>query len=312
MRGSNTTILRAITFQVIGELTLRGRARSVGLRVSGVPMFLSSAVNASETNFGTQLKAWRAQRKLSQLGLALETGISQRHLSFLESGRAGPSQQMVTQLSETLEVPLRARNALLIAAGFAPYYRERPLAAREMAPVFEAITRMLKHHEPFPAVAVDRDFNLLLQNEAFQKMLGCFGEPAQIWAACCPDGIPNLLRLTFHPSGARRMVRNFEEVGALLLLRAYRESLARPDSATCAFLTEIRADKAIPAEWHTPSPHLAAHPVLPLVLGLNDIELSLFTMISTFGTPHDITTDEIRVETFFPANPSTEAILRAL
>jgi transcriptional regulator with XRE-family HTH domain len=262
--------------------------------------------------FGPLLRTWRQQRKASQLQLAIDSGISQRHLSFLESGRAKPSTEMVMQLAEVLDVPLRERNALLLAAGYAPFYHQRSLTDREMAPVLDALTHMLNHHEPFPAVAVDRDFNLLLQNRAFETMLTLLGDPAQLWAACCPNGVPNLLRLTFHPRGARPFIRNFEQVGALLLVRAYRESLPYPESATHRFLAELRLDTSIPRHWHTPSPQLAAYPVLPLALGDGTVELSLFSMISTIGTPHDVTADEIRVETFFPADKATENLLRSL
>ncbi len=263
------------------------------------------------SSFGALLKHWRFQRKASQLELALRSGISQRHVSFIESGRAKPSAQMVMQLAEALDMPLRDRNALLLAAGYAPYYRERPLGDREMAPVFEALTHMLKHHEPYPAVAVDRDFNVLLENQGFRGLVATFGNPAQVWARCCPDGVPNLLRLTFHPQGARPFIRNFEEVGALLLMRAYRESLARPHSTTQRFLAELKVDPSIPVHWQSPGLHSEAPPVLPLVLGNEQVTLSLFAMISTFGTPHDITTDEVRVESFFPADQTTETILRA-
>jgi len=267
-------------------------------------------VNLSDLSFGGLLRQWRMQRKLSQLDLALESDVSQRHLSFLESGRARPSQQMVMQLSEALEIPLRERNTLLTAAGFAPFYRQRGLAEVDMNPVQDALVRMLEHHEPYPAVVVDRDFNLLMENRAFQAMIALFGDPAAVWQACCPDSPPNLLRLTFHAQGARPFIRNFDEVGPIMLLRAYRETLAGSSEPIRRFVEEIRRDPSIPAQWHANVPGKAPGPVLPLILGQGDLELRLFTMISTFGTPHDITTDEIRVETFFPADPATERFLR--
>lgn len=268
-------------------------------------------VNLSDLSFGGLLRQWRTQRKLSQLDLALESDVSQRHLSFLESGRARPSQQMVMLLAEVLEIPLRERNTLLAAAGFAPFYRQRGLAEVDMAPVQDALTRMLEHHEPYPAVVVDRDFNLLMDNRAFQAMIGLFGDPAAVWQACCPDTQPNLLRLTFHAQGARPFIRNFDEVGAIMLQRAYRETLAGSSEPIRRFVEEMRRDPSVPAHWHVNVPGEAPAPVLPLVLGQGDLELRLFTMISTFGTPHDITTDEIRVETFFPADAATERFLRS-
>lgn len=269
-------------------------------------------VTMPELSFGALLRHWRTNRKLSQLELALESAVSQRHLSFLESGRARPSQQMVMQLSEVLEVPLRERNSLLTAAGFAPFYRERGLSERDMAPVQEALTRMLAHHDPYPAVVVDRDYDLLQENRAFTAMIGLFGEPAKVWAACCPDGRPNLLRLTFHPAGARPFIRNFDEVAPVMLQRLYRELDASHNNKALAFIEELRRDTSLPAQWITATPGAIPPPVLPLVLGRDGVELRLFSMISTFGTPYDITTDEIRVETFFPEDAATEKLLRQL
>ncbi len=269
-------------------------------------------VTMPELSFGALLRHWRTNRKLSQLELALESTVSQRHLSFLESGRARPSQQMVMQLAEALEVPLRERNSLLTAAGFAPFYRERGLAERDMLPVQDALTRMLAHHEPYPAVVVDRDYDVLLENRAFTAMIGLFGDPATVWAACCPDGRPNLLRLTFHAAGARPFIRNFDEVGPFMLQRLYRELAAARNDKAMAFIEELRHDPSIPEQWISATPATTSPPVLPLVMGRDGVELRLISMISTFGTPYDITTDEIRVETFFPEDAATETLLKSL
>ena len=269
-------------------------------------------VTMPELSFGALLRHWRTTRKLSQLDLALESTVSQRHLSFLESGRARPSQQMVMQLAEVLEVPLRERNSLLTAAGFAPFYRQRGLSDRDMAPVQDALNRMLAHHEPYPAVVVDRDYNVLLENRAFAALIGLFGDPAQVWAACCADGPANLLRLMFHAAGARPFIRNFDEVGPLMIQRVYRELAATHNDQALSFIEELRRDATIPAQWVNAIPTTASPPVLPLVLGKERVELRLFSMISTFGTPYDITTDEIRVETFFPEDAATERLLKSL
>ncbi len=261
--------------------------------------------------FGSLLKSWRASRKLSQLDLALNCAVSQRHLSFLESGRSRPSKAMVVQLAEALEIPLRDRNALLTAAGFAPFYRQRGLDDEDMAAVHDALTRMLEHHDPYPAIVIDRDYNVLLDNRAFTNLISLFGDPEALWQACCPDGVPNLFRLTFHAQGARPLIRNFDEIAPLMLQRAWRETLDA-GSAAHAFIEELRHDTSLPAHWHTPDPTTPPPPVMPLVIGQDDLEFRLFSMISTFGTPSDITTDEIRVEMFFPADPATEQLLRRL
>lgn len=262
--------------------------------------------------FGPLLRRWRALRRVSQLELSLQSAVSQRHLSFLESGRSQPSRAMVLQLSDALEVPLRERNALLQSAGFAPAYHERTLEAADMQPVRKALERMLEHHEPYPAVVVNRDYDVLMENRAFVGMTSLFGDREALWQACCPDGPPNLLRLTLHPRGARPFIRNFEEFAPLMLQRLYRETSIPGTETSAAFLAELRKDGDFPRRWHEPDPAATLAPVLPVTLEGGDVRLSLFSMISTFGTPYDVTTDEIRVETFFPADAGSAAMLRRL
>ncbi|MEQ8659616.1 MAG: helix-turn-helix transcriptional regulator [Gammaproteobacteria bacterium] len=261
--------------------------------------------------FGALLRGWRATRRLSQLDLALAGTVSQRHLSFLESGRARPSRQMVLLLAEVLDVPLRQRNELLVAAGFAPYYRERALDDASMAPVNEALRRMLAHHEPFPALVCDRAYDLRMHNDAFTALLRVFGEPAALWQACCGAATPNLLALMFHPAGARRFIRNFDELAPLVIARLEREALAFGADVPPA-LAAVRADVSLGEHRQRIDPDSLPPPVLPLVLGHAGVELRLFSVISTFGTPCDVTTDEIRVEAFFPADARSEQLLGAL
>ncbi|MEQ8230651.1 MAG: helix-turn-helix transcriptional regulator [Gammaproteobacteria bacterium] len=261
--------------------------------------------------FGALLRGWRTTRRLSQLELALASMVSQRHLSFLESGRARPSRQMVLQLAEALEVPLRERNDLLAAAGFAAHYRERTLDDAAMAPVHEALRRMLEHHEPYPAVVVDRAYDLRLANRAFDALLGLFGAPDALWQACCGDGPRNLLALTFHAAGARPFIRNFDELAPVMLARVQREALAHGGTPPPA-LAAVLADETLPRHWQQAMPGSLPPPVLPLVLGRDAVELRLFSVISTFGTPCDVTTDEIRVEAFFPADAASETLLATL
>ncbi len=272
---------------------------------------MAQAARIPTPPFGGLLKSWRAARKLSQLELALSSGVSQRHLSFLESGRSRPSEAMIAQLAEALEVPLRERNVLLTAAGFAPRYRESALDEAAMQAVRDALLRTLAHHDPFPAVVVDRNFDLLLENRGFSALLGLFGDVDALWQRCCPGAARNLLRLTFHPAGARPLIRNFEELAPLLLARAWRDTLGG-DGDIQAFIGALREDPSLPARCRLPDLGSAAPPVLPLTLGDGRTEISLFTMISTFGTPHDVTTDEIRLETFFPADAASETLLRRL
>ncbi|MCP5202177.1 MAG: helix-turn-helix transcriptional regulator [Gammaproteobacteria bacterium] len=272
---------------------------------------MAEPTRASPPSFGHLLRAWRGTRRRSQLELALDAAVSQRHLSFLESGRARPSREMVLALSEALDVPLRERNTLLTAAGFAPCFPQRALDAGGMEAAHAALTRILDHHDPFPAVVIDRNYDLLMANRAFDGLVGLFGDADAVWQACCPDGPRNLLRLTFAANGARPYIRNFEVIAPALIARSLREAAVRGGPVP-AVLEALRDDPTIPGNWYTPPPDYAPLPVLPLVLGQSDVEISLFSLIATFGTPADVTTDEIRVESFFPADPASERYLRSL
>jgi len=262
--------------------------------------------------FARLLKSWREMRKCSQLDLALTSRISQRHVSFLESGRARPSREMVLQLSEALEVPLRERNTLLNAAGFAAMYRETELKSAVMAPVREALKLMLDHHEPNPASVVDREWNLLMGNQALVRVFGLVGDVAAMWQRVCPDGVHNVLKVTFHPEGFRPYIANFDEAAPVLLNRTRREAAACGSDKLLKLIDEILAYPGIPEAWRAPDWQAPPPPVLPLHLAKGELQLKLFSMITTFGTPQDITTDELRVESFFPADAASAALLKAL
>lgn len=272
----------------------------------------SSVRSASRPPFARLLKEWRETRKHSQLDLALASGISQRHLSFMESGRARPSREMVLQLAEALEVPLRERNTLLHAAGFAPMYQETNLASPAMAPVCEALKLMLDNLEPNPASAVDREWNVLMGNGAMRRVFSLAGDLEALWRRVGGDGPRNILRATFHPEGFRPYIANWEQVAPVMLNRTRREAAASGNGALLKLLDEILAYPGIPAAWRAPDWQAPPPPVLPLDLVKGDLRLRLFSMITTFGTPQDITTDELRVETFFPADAASAQLLRAL
>lgn len=263
--------------------------------------------------FARLLRHWRMSRKLSQLELALVSEISQRHLSFLELGRARPSREMVLRLGDALELPLRGQNALLGAAGFAPHFRESALDAEDMRPVLGALRLMLRHHEPNPAVVVDRCWNLLMLNDAMQRVFGLLGDAEAIWQAVCGDGLRNLFKVLFHPQGTRAAVANWDVVAPVMLSRTRREAEAEQNQDLLRLLEEVLAYPGIPEDWrHSPLQHDEHLPVIPLELAHGDQRISLFSVISTFGTPGDITTDEIRVESFFPADEATANLLQFL
>jgi transcriptional regulator with XRE-family HTH domain len=270
----------------------------------------SPAPIPSDLSFGEVLRETRGARKLSQLELAVEAGISQRHLSFLESGRARPSRGMVLQLAESLELPLRVRNRLLVAAGFAPVFPQRPLDSAAMAPVRQALQRLLDHHEPYPALVMDRGWNILMTNRALERLTGLLGDVDALWRRVCGDGPRNMLKLTFHPQGMRPLIVNMAEVGSHLLTRARLEALEEP--AVARLLDEILAWPDTPARWKQAEPAAHPPPALAAQMRLNGVRLNLFTMLSTFGTPQDLTTDSLRVEHLFPADAESELLLKRL
>jgi transcriptional regulator with XRE-family HTH domain len=241
---------------------------------------------------GELLRYWRQERGKSQLDLSMDTGISQRHLSFVESGRSSPSRDLLTVVSEALNIPLRERNALLLASGFAPQYGEQSIDAGQMKIVTRAIDRMLKQHEPHPALVLDRYWNVVCANEAAPRFFGSFID-LEKWPK--PR---NLLNLMFDPAGLRPFVEEWETVAAGLLQRVRREAVGQVvDAKLQELLKRLREYPGV-AEL---KPSLAAQsPVLPMVFRKGNQRFSYFSLITTVGTPQCITAQELRVECMFP------------
>lgn len=261
--------------------------------------------------FGPMLRTWRRRRGASQLSLALQSGVSQRHVSFLESGRAKPSREMVVQLSTALDVPLRQRNAMLLAAGFAPVYRESSLASPELTPVRQAIDRMLKQQEPYPAVVIDGLWNLLQANEPAQAFTAfLFGGPPPPPPA---GKAPNLLRWLLDPTALRPKIANWEEVARYLVSTTFAEILAAGgEPKALAFIEEIMAYPDVPASFRKLRFEERPAPMLTVDYLVGGKALSVFTTIATLGTPQDITLQEVRIECFFPADERSDALFRSL
>jgi transcriptional regulator with XRE-family HTH domain len=258
--------------------------------------------------FGALLVHWRALRRESQLSLAVSASISQRHVSFLESGRAKPSRDMVVRLCETLDIPLRARNELLISAGYAPVYAQSSLAGDEMTPVREALQRIIAHHEPYPAFVLDREWNVVMINQAAQRVLtAVIG--ADGLADLSPGGALNFMRTMFAPNGMRGHMRNWSKTEPLLLARLRREAAGDPNSPSAKLLREFAA-----APIASEPDEIAAGltPTVPAEMMIGERPLKLFNTITTFGTPHDVTVQELRIEMSFPADAESEAMLRRL
>ena len=275
-------------------------------------MSAPSVISSNQPDlFGPMLRAWRRRRGASQLALALQSGVSQRHVSFLESGRAKPSREMVVQLTSALDVPLRQRNAMLLAAGFAPVYRESNLAAPELAPVRQAIERMLKQQEPYPAVVIDRLWNLLQANDAANAftMFLFEGPPPPP----PPGKAPNLLRWLLDPKALRSKISNWEEVARYLISTTYAEILADGgEPKALAFIEEIMAFPEVPASFRRVRFEERPSPVVTIDYLVGGKALSVFTTIATLGTPQDVTLQEVRVECFFPADDRSDALFRSL
>jgi transcriptional regulator with XRE-family HTH domain len=254
---------------------------------------------------GDFFREWRQRRRLSQLELALKADVSARHLSFVETGRSQPSREMVLHLAEHLQMPLRERNALLLAAGYAPAYAERPLQDPALTGAREAVERILAGHEPYPALAVDRHWNLLAANRAVAPMFACVGEALRRPPV-------NVLRASLHPDGAAPRIANLSEWRAHLFARLRREIDVSGDLVLAELLNELRGYPAPAGPEAAIVEPVEAAVVVPLrfVSPAGTLELISTTMV--FGTPLDITLSELALETFFPADAATAAILRRL
>lgn len=267
------------------------------------------APNPPPHALGRLLRDWRDVRGVSQLDLSLDAGISQRQISFIESGRSVPGRDTLLTLAQTLDVPLRERNALLLAAGYAPMYSEAPWDAQEMHGVIRALERVVRQHEPFPAIVMDRHWNVLMTNDAAPRFFACFIDMA------ARDGPRNLLRLMFDPRGMQPFVADWGTVSRSLLQRVHRESVGRViDDETRRLLDDLLASPDAPSDWNTPLAPAAAPslPVIPIGFVHEGVVLRYFSLVTTIGTPQSAAAQELRMECMFPADDATDARHRQL
>ena len=257
---------------------------------------------ANARPIGDLLREWRQRRRVSQLDLALDAEISAKHVSFVESGRAQPSRDMVLKLAEHLQVPLRERNALLNAAGFAAVYTERPLTDPALATARAAVELVLKGHEPFPAIAVDRHWSLVAANAAVAPMLEGIDQ-----SLLAPP--VNVLRVSLHPDGLAPRIVNFAEWRAHLLERLRRQVESTSDHVLIDLLRELR-QYPMQHETEARPPRDYAGVIVPFELRTPAGILAFFGTTTVFGTPIDITLSELAVEAFFPADEATARALR--
>lgn len=262
-------------------------------------------MNLATHPVGEHLREWRRRRRMSQLDLALEAGISARHLSFVETGRARPSRDMILHLSERLGVPLRERNIFLLSAGYAPVFPKRPLDDPALAQARKAVELVLAGHEPYPALAVDRHWNLVTANRALPPLMT--GAAAELL-----EPPINVLRLSLHPRGLAPRIANLAEWRAHLLARLRQQIEASADDVLVELYRELSAHPS-PQGVNPMAAGLAEGGiVVPLRFQTEAGLLSLFSTTTVFGTPIDVTLAELAIEAFFPADEATAERLRAL
>jgi transcriptional regulator with XRE-family HTH domain len=259
------------------------------------------ALAQAQVGLGDLLRYWRRVRGKSQLDLATEAMTTARYVSFVETGRSQPSRQMVVRLARALDVPLRERNGLLLAAGYAPLYTAGTLDAPELDRVRRALTSMLSQHDPFPAVVMDRAWNVLQANLGAQRLFG---------QLCAPAPLPeptNVLELMVEPGPVRNAVLNWDAVVPVLLERCRREAVGGIlDAATAERVERLRSRSDVAALLHDVVPSAPAVPVIDVTFAFGPARLSFFSVVSTVGTPIDVTAQELRVEAFFPSDAATE------
>ncbi len=282
-------------------------------------------------DLGDMLRDWRVKRHRSQLALALESGVSARHLSFIETGRSRPSPDVILALAEQLAIPLRVQNDLLQAGGYAPRFSETPLAAPDLAAVRDAMQRLLHAHDPYPGVALDREWNVVLANRAAQRMVALL--PAHLTSPSL-----NMFRASLHPAGFAAITTNFAAWGSYLVTELERLVASSADVRLAALFEEVsaypnvrtlmrrgassrstssratssRSDTSHPAMEDGASAHQATPALLvPCELVLHGVPLSMFTTLATLGSPRDITLAELTVELFYPSDERTAAALRS-
>lgn len=295
-----------MTWEVMACAPHRARMRPMTAARTASSTAAHAAHPGARDPFGHHLRHWRQHRRLSQLDLAQDAEISTRHLSYVETGRAAPSREMVLRLADRLQVPLRERNTLLVAAGFAPMYRQRSLDDPEMALARQAVQRVLQGHEPYPALAVDRHWNLLAHNALVPLLM----------AGCAPELLApplNVLRLSLHPQGLAARIANLRQWRDHLLERLQQQTAATGDAELQALHDELAAYACPPPSPTAPGAGAElASVVVPFQLRTEAGLLSFISTTTLFGTPMDVTLQELAVESFFPADAATAQALQAL
>jgi transcriptional regulator with XRE-family HTH domain len=255
-----------------------------------------------KNELGDLLKQWRGLRGRSQLDISVDTGISQRQISFIESGRSVPSRSTLMGIAQVLEIPLRERNALLLAAGYAPLYSDAVWNSDEMKSISKALARMIAHHEPYPAIVMDRYWNVLLTNDAAPRFFNCFIDMSE------RPSPRNMLHLMFDPKGVRPFIANWGALAKTLIQRVHREAVGHiVDQKTKDLVADLLAYPDVQSDWRAPET-LSALPMIPIRFIKDGAMMSYFSLVTTVGTPQAIAAQELRVECMYPADDETEVI----
>ncbi len=250
---------------------------------------------------GDFLRFWRKLRRISQMDLALDVGVSSRHLSFVETGKSQPSRDLIARIAHALELPLRQRNAFLVAAGYAPEFDEEPFDGEKMEVVRQALQRMLESHEPYPAFVVNTGYRILMANSGYVQFLKFYlGEDAS-------KKYDNAFRVLFEEDGLRRYVKGWPVIEQFLLARLWEEVVSTQDGELIALYEDI--SKLKPSEGPVDFQMDSNLPIMPLTLEKDSVRASFFTTITTLGTPLDLTTQELRIEALFPADEETKGLV---
>ena len=261
---------------------------------------------STATGIGELIREARQQRRLSQMDLALEVGISPRHLSFVETGRSRPSAEVLLAIAQRLALPLRARNVWLLAAGYAPRYSEQPLASSQMAQIHAALDKLLHAHDPYPGIVLDGHWNVVRANAAAQRLIA-------LLPAALREPQLNMFRASLHPEGFAALTQNFAEWGSYLMQALSKQVQDTRDATMTALRREVQQYPTVAAlQAAAPAPDAAPSLLIPCVLLLGGQRFSLFTTLTSFGTPRDITLAELSIELFYPSDPETDTLLHHL
>ena len=257
---------------------------------------------SQKSELGNLLKQWRGVRGRSQLHISVDTGISQRQISFIESGRSVPSRSTLMGIAQALEIPLRERNALLLAAGYAPLYSDAAWNSDEMKSINWALERIIAQHEPYPAMVMDRYWNVLLTNDAVPRFFNCFIDMSERHSP------RNMLHLMFDPKGMRPFIADWEALAKTLIQRVHREAVGNVvDHKTRELVTALLDYPDVQSEWRAPE-RLSALPMIPMSFVKDGATMNYFSLVTTVGTPQTVAAQELRVECMYPADDETEVL----